>query len=309
VELEHLRRFVVLARELHFGRAAEKVGTAQPTLSLQVAALERELGVPLFERTKRRVALTDAGAVFLREVEGIIDGFDRAARYALEASQGRRGNLFVGASSPALNSWVPAAIRAFAATHQDVEISLDVMPSRFLIDALRQRKLHLVFARSGISEFPLESQVLTESRFDVILPSGHPLAARSSVRLRDLEGERLITFSRAQIQESYDHLIAFCRSEGFHPTEIKEVDGFDSIIGLVACGLGISIVPDTGVHGGSTVVRPIAVSSPSSLAVLGTAMYWHPDDPSPIRAAFMNDIRELTHRNRSERGREHPVDR
>ena len=293
MEIPHLRQFIVLAKELHFGRAAEKLGLAQPTLSQQILALERDLGVRLFERTKRRVALTNAGVVLLREAEGLLGAIESASEHVREADRGTRGALVIGCSTPAIGSWLPHIIREFTSEFRDVELTMDVMHSRPLFELLQQRRVHVAFARAGMSAPGILSERLWEQPYRVILPEGHPKSTGDAVRLRDLAGETLVTMSRRLLDGSFDRLIAMCRREGFDPRTIREVDRVDSIVGMVACRLGVSILPDSvETRGNGIVAKPIALTDDAENSTLWTSVYWNEDERSRLVLSFLSCMRE-----------------
>ena len=262
MELRQLRYFATLADELHFRRAAEVLAIAQPTLSQQIVALEDELGVRLFERTKRSVRLSDAGNVFLTEVRGILEQVETAADHVREAESGRRGVLEIGTSGPPMNSNLPRAVRAFRAANPEITLNVRIMHSSDVLEELKLRRIHIGFGRAGMEAEGVASQRLWEFPYYAVLPLDHREARRRSVRLDRLSGEALITYPRALIGESYDELIAFCHAQDFVPKTVIEVDDVNSVAGLVACGLGVSILPHTGtLQASDAVMRPIAASS------------------------------------------------
>jgi DNA-binding transcriptional LysR family regulator len=288
VDIPYLRQFVVLAHELHFGRAAEKLGTAQPTLSQQIIALECDLGVRLFERNKRKVVLTDAGALLLREADGLLRSLSMTAERVREAACGRRGMLKIGSSSPAIGTLLPRVIGSFRHEYPQVELSMEILHSRQLFEGLQERRLHVAFARAGMSATGVSSRRLWEQPYRVVLPEGHPQAQRETVLLRDLQREPLITMSRRLLDGSYDRLLAFCRSEGYTPRSVKEADRYDSVIGLVACRLGITIMPDAiETRSNGVISKRIALTEASDLSTLWTSVYWNDDERSLILAAFL----------------------
>jgi DNA-binding transcriptional LysR family regulator len=290
VELRQLRYFATLADELHFRRAAEVLAIAQPTLSQQIVALENELGVRLFERTKRSVRLSDAGIVFLSEVRGILEQVETAADHVREAESGRRGVLEIGTSGPPMNSNLPRAVRAFRAANPEITLSVRIMHSSDVLEELKRRRIHIGFGRAGMDAAGLTSLRLWEFPYYAVLPLDHHEARRRAVRLERLSGEALITYPRTLIGESYDELIAFCHAQGFVPKNVIEVDDVNSVVGLVACGLGVSILPQTGtLQVADAVTRPIAASSEWTFSI---AAYWRAEGHVPLVTRMLDAARE-----------------
>ena len=289
MELRQLRYFAVLAHELHFRRAAELLDTAQPTLSQQIIALENELGARLLERTKRSVRLTDAGAVFLAQVRTILDQIDVASDHVRQVEAGRRGLLSVGTSGPPLNTSLPRVVRTFRQRHPEITLNVRAMHSNDLLSELKQRRIQIAFGRADMLDDELVSETLWEFPFHVILPLDHPEAQKRAVKLERLSGETLITYPRSLIGESYDQLISFCNTHGFIPKTVEEVSGENSVGGLVACGLGVSILPFTGAaQNADTVSKPIAGSNDWTFSI---AAYWRADGTSPLIAAMLDVAR------------------
>jgi DNA-binding transcriptional LysR family regulator len=289
MELRQLRYFAALAEELHFRRAAEVLDIAQPTLSQQIVALEDELGARLFERSKRSVRLTNAGTVFLSDVRAILMQAGLAANHVHEAEAGRRGVLEIGSSGPPMSSALPHVIRTFRAANPEITLNVRMMYSSDVLEELKQRRIHLGFARAGMKADDVKSKQFWSFPYHVVLPRDHAQAQRKSVRLERLTGETLITYPRTLIGESYDQLIAFCHAQGFRPKSVEEVRDSTSVVALVACGLGVSILPFTRAFDVADVVtRPIAASSGWKFPI---AAYWRSDGHYPLVEALLDVAR------------------
>jgi DNA-binding transcriptional LysR family regulator len=160
-----------------------------------------------------------------------------------------------------------------------------MMYSSDVLEELKARRIHVGFARAGMAAEDVESKQLWSFPYHVVLPHDHAQAQRKSVRLERLSGETLITYPRTLIGESYDQLIAFCHDQGFRPKAVEEVRDAASVVALVACGLGVSILPFTGALDVADVVtRPIAASSDWKFPI---AAYWRSDGHSPIVEALV----------------------
>jgi DNA-binding transcriptional LysR family regulator len=250
MELRHLRYFIVLAEELHFGRAAERLGITQPPLSQQIQALERGLEVCLFERTNRRVALTDAGRLFLTEAYAAVEQAERAATVAKRAHRGEIGEIRIGltASAPFIPG-IPKALFAFRQAFPSVHMVLEEMKSMQQIAALVEHRLHAGFIRSP--HFPpvpdsAAAKELFREPLVAVLSSGHPLATAEGaepITLASLATESFIFFPRTIGTGLYDQMVSLCREAGFIPRIDQEARDASTIIGLVAAGLGVSLLP------------------------------------------------------------------
>jgi DNA-binding transcriptional LysR family regulator len=289
VDLKHLHHFTVLARELHYGRTAAALGEAQSTLSQQIIGLEKTLGVRLFERSKHRVRLTNAGSVYVNELEPILAQLEQAGERARAAAVGTHGALLIGAASPAMSGTLPLVARTFRDKHPDVELKIRIMHTRDLVEELERSRIHLAFGRAGLTSDRLASTLLWRLPYRVVLPSGHREVRSTNVQLHRLTGETLITYPRDLVGESYDELIAFCRAQRFVPKAIEEIPNTDTMLGLVACGLGVAILArGTAAPETDTMTRPIAGSGHWTF---GAAAYWRKDETSPLVRAFLETAR------------------
>ena len=197
MELRTLRYFVVLAEELHFGRAAQRLAITQPPLSLAIRGLEDELGVILLARTRRRVALTHAGSTFLEQARGILARTAEAVQLAQAADRGDVGRLTIGFMSASIFTLLPAVLREFAARHPGVRLDLRELTLPQQIAALRSGNLDAGFVRPPVTDADLTATPLLEEPLRVALPAGHRLTASKRVRAAELAGEPFVTFQRA----------------------------------------------------------------------------------------------------------------
>ena len=287
MELRHLRYFVAVAEELHFGRAAERLFIVQPALSKQIASLEKELGVELFVRTKRHVEMTPAGAALLEDARQVLAQAEGAKLRAQLASRGEVGVLEIGFVVPVLYDLLPHMVRAFRASHPAIRVSLHELHSREIVDGLRSRDLHIGFSRlpipggEGLSVRPLVDEPVV-----VAMPADHPLAVRPSVALADLSDEDIILIARDQEPELYDSYVAACASAGFRPRVAHEVDRTHVAVGLVAGGLGMCFVASSAelvAHPG-VAYRPVTDPSPR----ISFGAIWNPEAPAPVLTNFLS---------------------
>jgi DNA-binding transcriptional LysR family regulator len=264
VDIEHLRNFALLAAELHFSRTADSLGISQSTLSSQVVSLEHTLDAKLFERSRRRVQLTAAGAILLENIRPVLEQLDDIRLRVREAGRGERATLVVGASKPAINSRLPDMLRTFQKQQPNVLLRVRVSGgfSDAVMDDLIKHRVDLAFARAGRVAKGIASRTLWSLPYSVILPAGHEAASGRVVKLNRLSGETLFSYPRRLIGASYDEQIAFCRQLGFVPKAVEEIEDSDAIVALVSCGLGVSITPLVNIEMSPRVVsRQIASTS------------------------------------------------
>lgn len=288
MDVQRLRSFVKLAECLSFSRAAEALNVSQPALSHQIRVLEEELDIRLFERTKRRVMLTNAGAAYLEGVRGVLQLLETSAERARDAHFGLGGHLSVAAIGVAMIQPLPAVVRAFRRRYPGRRISLSVLRHPDPFDAVRANSAQLAFAAEAPSAGDLEHEFLWSFPFRVILSADHPLARRDEVCLHDLGGETLITPPQRGGLAGGDEALAVCRELAFTPAsvrEVPEVADVEAIMGLVASGLGFGILPVSyeAFSLPSTVFRPIAGSS----RLVRIAAFWRPTVANPLVADFL----------------------
>lgn len=250
MELRHLRYFVVLAEELHFSRAAERLGISQPPLSQQIRALEIELKAQLLKRTNRRVELTDAGRAFLKEARSTLGQAERAASAARQAQRGEIGELRIGfAPSAPLIAPFTQTLLAFRKSAPGVQLFLEEQVSYLQVEAVLEQRLHIGFIRSpSVPELPNEVAAVEIFRepLTAFLHAQHPLAkGNRPIPVKLLSNEPFIFYPRGSGTTVYDHVVAICRKAGFVPRIEQEARGNATILGLIAAGLGVSILPDS----------------------------------------------------------------
>jgi DNA-binding transcriptional LysR family regulator len=286
VELRHLRYFVAVAQELHFGRAAERLHVVQPALSKQISALEKELGVRLLERTKRRVRLTEEGAAFLADAVEVLARADRAAARVRAMGRGERGELVIGFISPALNSVLPPALRAYREKFPEVRLTLRELSNRAAIEGVLSGGLHIAFARVPFDNGDprLRHETVYEESVVAAIPAGHPLAALPEVPLAALRDEPLVMIPRSKEPELHDYYVMLCRDAGFDPRVEHGVTTTLVAIGLAASGVGIAFVPASTrvVARAGVVYRPLRDPAPR----FRLAAVWR-GDPGPLLDGFL----------------------
>ncbi len=284
MEIRQLRYFVALAETLHFGRAAERLHITQPPLSRQIAALEDELGTVLFARSSRSVALTPAGVDFYGHATRLLYGLDLAAHSARATALGERGELRLGFTMYAAWNVLPGVIKRFSQSHPYVFLRLSEAVPQSLQEALEQGR-----ADVGIS-FPLHVtgalryQPLYREPLCAVLPHDHALAGRSCISAGDLTGEQFVTFPRETAPALHEVVMACCREYGFQPNIRLETHLQQTIVNLVAEGLGVSLVPDSmrRMQLSGAVFRSLEHSP-----MIEQGIYWNEHNANPCREGFM----------------------
>jgi DNA-binding transcriptional LysR family regulator len=294
MELRHLRYFVAVAEELHFGRAAQRLHIAQPPLSRQIRDLEREIGTPLFERSARGVELTHAGAAFLPEARLVLGQAERAQRTAQRAARGETGRLRVGFVEDATHSGILPDVLSFFRMHlPSIGLSLLELDSSQQAEALREGRIDL-----GILSSPpldadrwLQTEVVHEEPLVAVLPQTHRLASKPRLPLRDLAADSFILRPRPTDPAVYDELLARCRAARFSPTVAQEATGWHTIIGLVSAGVGVAFVPTSlgRLEQAGVVYRPVRDLSLS----VALSVVWKQGGRSPVRERFVTTLRAV----------------
>lgn len=289
MELRHLRYFVAVAEELHFHRAAERLHISQPPLSQQVRALEAELGVQLLERNRRSVSLTAAGAVFLREAREILASVDAATEAARSVARGEAGRLALGFVGSAMHGALPGVLRAHRRAYPKVQLVLTELPTAGQLEALMAGRIDAGVIRPPVREAGLAFETIATEPFVVALPEDHPLASRDEVALAELVEEPFVLLARREAPGLHESLGRAMADAGGVPAVVQEAREMQTVVGLVAAGLGVSLVPASvgdDAHRG-VAYRPVAGVAPT----VELALAWRPEDRSPVLAAFLETAR------------------
>jgi DNA-binding transcriptional LysR family regulator len=249
MKLNQLRYFAVLAEDLHFRRAAERLGITQAPLSLAIQELERELGGLLFHRTRRKVTLTEIGLLLQDNARSILARIDRTVDEIRRIQAGEAGELHVGfTAASSLLSFFPSLVHAFRIKYPEVRIVLKDMASTMQIAALQARELDAGIIRTPPRFKPpadiTATRLLTDPLVVAVYPT-HPLSHRQSISLSELRSERFVFYPRAYGIGIYDYFIQLCAKRAFVPSIVQEAREASTIIGLVATGLGIAVVPSS----------------------------------------------------------------
>jgi len=288
MELRHLRYFVAVAEELSFTRAAERLHIGQPPLSQQIQALEAEIGARLLERNKRRVLLTEAGRLFLADARRMLALAEQAKETAHRAHMGEAGELRVGFTfSTPFTPLFAKVVRRYRQAYPRVLLSFQEMATLHQLAKIESRELDVGFVRPASMQLP-HKVALTKLRSDplrLVLPADSPLARQNSIAVKDLAGQAFVVFPKDAGTGIYHQIFELCRAAGFTPHIAMEAGEPSTIIGLVAAGCGISVLPGSfeGIHMEGVVYRPLADPEATTSMLLAR----HAEGGGPLAEAFV----------------------
>ncbi|MFO1312476.1 MAG: LysR family transcriptional regulator [Burkholderiales bacterium] len=282
MEPADFRVFLAVARELHFGRAAARLNITPPPLTRHIQRIERELGARLFDRTKRTVTLTAAGAALKVEAERLLAQLEALPVHVQRAAGGDSGTLRAGVISAALFSQARVLQAAMRKAMPAVRIEWHVESSADQVEALRQNRLDLGFVHTPIEHEGLVLWPALREPLVVALPSGHPLAARKSVPLRALRDDVFVVATRERVPSYYDRFIAACHAAGFEPRLAHQRQTMVNFLGLVAIGAGVTVVPASVTRVAVEGTRYVRLSGDVPHSEL--SVVWSPGNPSPVLA-------------------------
>ena len=235
--------FIAVAEDLHFGKAAQRLHISQPSLSLAIKSMEEDLGVRLFERNRHKVKLSVAGEAALSEAYRTLDQAARVRSSALQAERGQVAKLSIGCVQSAFFAVLPPIVNQLHVLHPEIALSVTDVETAAAIPAMLEGRLDVGIFRLEHAEAPLKLKTLMSDYFIAAVPEHHPLARRKYIPLRALAGELLITFERQIFPRSHEVIVAACEKAGFHPNVAYQSRSIQTQVGLVACALGVAILP------------------------------------------------------------------
>lgn len=295
MELRHLRYFVTVAEELHFGRAAERLHLSQPPLSMQIKALESEIGTQLLERSRRKVELTPAGSVLLREARDILARVEQATAAAQRAGRGEIGELTIGFISIADYNVLPQVLSEFRLRQPSVRLNLREATTDAQVLDLVQQRIDVGFVLAPIQDDRLATRALLSEPLVAALPEPHPLArGRGPLSVTRLADSPFILFPRHMAPGLYDDVVSFCRQAGFSPRVEQEAVQMQTIISLVSAGLGVAMIPASMRNLGRTgvVYRNLREPSPQTEILVA----WRKGETAPALVRFLESVETVVAR-------------
>lgn len=296
-DFRQLRYFITVAEELSFTRAALRLHISQPPLSQQIQALERNLGVVLLERNKRKVALTEPGKVFLEQARQILAQTELARSRTVAAAAGHHGQLRLAYTlSVSFHPALPEALLRHRRIAPDVDIQLCEMNNAPQFAALLANEIDVGFVRTeprhAQDARKLQLRLLDREPLLLALPSSHPLAMRDKLHMHEMAGEAFVTQPREVAATLHDKLAMLAAAAGFQPHTVQQARQISGLLALVAAGLGIALVPATmrAVHLAGVSYVPLA--DPAAQMLLAVAS--RAGDASPLLAQFLSTVDECT---------------
>ncbi|SCF06100.1 transcriptional regulator, LysR family [Micromonospora coriariae] len=287
-ELRQLRYFLVLAEELSFTRAAARLMIAQQSLSQQITALERSLGVRLFARDTRGTTLTDIGALFVPEARAVTDRAEEAVAVVERARRGEVGSLNLAFLTSVANHLLPPVVRAVREQLPDLRLTTESTTIASLVEGVLGGRYDAAFTRTPLAP-GLHSRTLATEPVCAVLPEGHPLAERAELKLADLANEPWVMTPRSSWEpwhRAYDDQF---REAGFVPDIVQEEANVQSLLGLVAAGIGVTRLARSA----RSLRRTGVVFVPLTGAVARTEMVWLSGNTSPALHRLLDVVTEL----------------
>jgi len=286
-ELRHLVCFREVARQLHFRKAAESLAIAQPALSRSISQLEKQMGVDLLNRTRRRVELTAAGKAFLERIEPLLRALAAVPADIQALAGGQAGHVRVAFSGLAMATVLPGILREFNRRYPGIRVELNESPTSAQLESLKNGEIACGFFHPDATPpADLSTKLLLQEKNGVLLPVEHPLAKAKKLRLRDLVDTPFVMFPRAHNPGFYDRVLAAFQQAGVTPRIVDEVWPRANAIGLVRAGLGATFMAPSEARQlpSEVAFRPIDGPAPESRLVLG----WRKDGPrDPALGAFL----------------------
>lgn len=291
IETRLLRQFIAVAEELHFHKAAERLHMAQPPLSQAISRLEEKLGFSLFLRNTRGVRLTPAGTAFRDTAYRVLAELEQGIEYARNVSAGVSGKLTITAISIAYYDSLLNSLRRYREIYPNVQLTLREMPSATQAKALLAGEADIGFMRRlPLPVGTLESRLLLDEQIVMALPAGHVKAQQGDVDLREFANEDFVFTPQALGGGYHAQLVALCESAGFYPRVVQEAAQIHTLLGLVACGFGVALVPASFARSTPRervqfcAIRPIDEQATPGI---GLYMKWNAQNASPALANFI----------------------
>ena len=283
-DLRQARAFLFVVEDLHFGKAAARLHTSQPALSRTIRNLEDSVGVRLFERSTRRVRLTNAGEAFAAECRLALGHLGRAVTAAHSAAEGREGRLHIGYMDFAINGRLPRILQAFRARYPKVTVDLDYMPTTVQHSALLAGRIDIGFIIGEFDSPKVLNLLVEQDDFVALLPEGHTLARRAELRVSDLATEPFVIGSEDTFSSFRTRMFSICRSAGFFPHIVQQASNTSGILGMVAAGVGVTMFAGSvrNLRRVGVVIKPLVDARDS----IPTFAVWVADHPSAALERF-----------------------
>lgn len=289
-----LSQFIVVAEELHFGRAARRLHMSQPPLSQAIQRLEEQIGVALFERASRAITLTDAGRVFLREARYLEDQQAQAIAHTRQAGAGLMGTIVLGFVGSVSYGLLPELLTQFRKTHPDVAFDLRESTSIESIQELKARRIDLGIVRLPLGDANnIEMRIIKRERMIAVLPKDHPLASLPAIPLASLADETFMMFPADRVFSLHAKTLLACQAAGFSPRIGMDAWQMPTMVSLVAAGVGVALLPSqiTNIPHPGVIYREL--EDQMEHLELDIALAWLRDNRSRLRETFVDAVTAL----------------
>jgi len=243
MDLRHLNYFLILAEELHFGRAAERLNISQPPLSRMIQQIERELGVLLFERTKRSVMLTSGGIELLQDAKQMVSQMQAVKKRLSVFGKGETGTVRIGYVGAVMHTELPKLLSNFIEQFPHINLQFEEQPNNNLLHGLNNGTLDAAFVRTWLHPENLEERLILSEPFVAVVPSKHSLAMKKKISVKELKNENFITFTRECGPTIFDSFLVLCSNAGFTPQISHHASQLNSVLRLIESGFGVSLLP------------------------------------------------------------------
>lgn len=299
MKLQFLRYFIVLAEELHFGRAANRLAITQSPLSAAIKSLEDELGVTLLLRNSKMVQLTQAGSALVIEARQILERVSRAKGVVKAVGSGMSGRLDIGIGASLIYRDTLPIVHQFSRAMPGIDIVLHEMTVLEQFERLLRGQLHAGFTNGLTVPVPLKSIALKNDVMVLCLPEGHPKATQQMIDIRELADEAFVMFSREIGPANHDNVIAIFSRAGIHPKIVHQARAWLTIMALVAEGCGLAIVPSSLAKVGLAGVRLVPFAGPANLAP--AMLVWNPTLVTPALTMFLESAIQILAEDKSDK--------
>lgn len=289
MEFRHLRYFLALAEELHYGRAARRLAISQPPLSLNIQQLEASVGAKLFVRNSKEVRLTAAGKAFEPAARALLDSAREAALRARDVDRGLAGQLRLGFVGAMLYRGLPQMLRSFQAEHPAMRLVLRELNSADQLLELAHGQLDVGFVHTARMPAEMSRLLFTSERFVACLPADHADADAASLPVRRLRDAPFVLFARSVSPDYYERVLSICTDAGFRPEICHEVRHWLSVVSLVSQGLGVALVPEALRHAGIGNVRFVPLEEAATQSQ--SWCVWMAADEGALTRGFIERVR------------------
>ena len=288
VNLRHLEIFVVVAEELHFGRAAQRLHVAQPAVSQTIRALESEIGVELFDRSGRQVRLTDAGRAYVADAHDVLGRLNRAATRAVDAQAGFRGRVSIGYTAASALAGLAEVVAMHQRSYPDVQLELEHLGTADQAERIRTQTLDVGFGILPGGPEPVHSEVVVQGDLSAYFAASDSFHQFERVPIAELLGQRLIVMSRSREPCVHQLLNRLGAEHQIVPDIALEVDHLETLLSFVAAGIGVGLAPSAAGRLRLEGVTSLALDPPVSAPM---SMMWNPAATSPAAARFLDITR------------------